>query len=469
VVQADELLERAATVERRRPAGSAQRLRMRLLPNDTPLHAMAKPSFTGIEELTDGMTVIGPTATVPDGMPETLARLLEQHQFDWRQPFSVARFKMLRGTLVHRHDRVIEDTLTGQPVLVLRATADDGDLREAELIVERDTFHVIRETFVFQGVGRLEIEEVAQWVRHAEPPRETPAAAAVAAALPDRDALERAELDARWMLAEGGQDLGGTVRMSSTRELLRIDGVLGDANVRRAISNRFAPLPYVRVSLRVRGSGDTTAANGAHPGGPEAGHDAAGHDAAGHDAAASVSTAPWLSAEPVSNVSTFVARPALSRWVDRTLGNDAARATFVSDLSHHVSMVRQRVRVLSDLAQRYREQDVRQLSPAAQATFQQLLALHYRELNRDVQALKAPIAVLYRSENLEPATTRLAADWRHRITGALPQAAALDRLMQELLTYDDLPAAEQHQVGTTFAALWAAMYSTGSPPDSSFP
>jgi hypothetical protein len=177
VIEADALVQHAASVELTRPAGSAQRVHVTLTPpNRLALAGVGVASYTTEQEMTDGI-VAATAATAREGKPAMLSRLLAQHRFNWRQPLSALCFNAWRRSLPRKHDEVI--ALNGSPLLVLRTTTtDDGELREVELTVERDSYRVVGEVFVFDDVGRLEIEQRAHWIRHA-----MPAPAAVASTL----------------------------------------------------------------------------------------------------------------------------------------------------------------------------------------------------------------------------------------------------------------------------------------------
>lgn len=439
VLQAEELLTRAADSERGRTTNSGQRIQVRLLPLDNGAigSALLKPTFATTQELIDGIAMVNATDAMPNDAARTLAGLLAAHHYEWREPLSVAHFAMVRGTLTHKRDQVLQLTdANGMPLLALRSTSDEGDLREAELIVERDSFHVVRESFVFAGYPRVEIEELAQWVRKPEPAHVTTTPTVVAAATtPDRDALDRAELDARWLLGQTGDDLRGTVRFSATQDMLKIDGVAG-ARTRRAMSTKFASVPYVRMNLGLRESDDT------------------------HQPAAATGT--WVSAEPVSPTSATITRPMLSRWTERMFGSESVRTKFVPELLHRTATVHQRLDVLADLSQRFRESEMDQLSPAARATLQRLIALHHQQMSADLQELLKQVVVLYHTpKRFATAMPQAPADWRRRVASARPHAEALDRLTQELMLYDDLPASEQEQIGAAFFALWEALYESG--------
>jgi hypothetical protein len=452
VVQADEFLQRAVAGERLRPRGSIQRVRVRLMPpNALAIPPRATASFTIVQELTDGIAFLGPGASfagtnyagasfmgarvtsaqagVASETPMSVARLLAQHRFDWQQPLNVARFNAWRGTLGHKRDQVI--ALTDAPLLVLRTTTpDDRDLLEAELTVQRDNYHVVRAAFVFDGVGRLEIEELAEWVRHT-PPATTMASDIHAAADPDRQTLVGVELATRLLLAQTGLDLPGTMRVSLTPARVRIDGAWPSAAQRRALNGRLLALAHVSVNLRVADAGDNES-----------------------DGAESYARA-------------LESGSALSRFLEQAFGDERERDAFIPELTRLTGAVRQRLEVMQELAQRYPEREIRTFPADARATWQRLLDWHYQQLRADLNGLDSRVRVLSGSESRPFPASQVPVDWPRRTAAGLTQAIAFDRLVQELLAHQGLPVAVQDQTQDsltyTFRALWDAVVSTRQP------
>lgn len=483
VVHADELLTRAVTFERARPVGSMQRVRIRLMPaydgaslgprTDTREATRAADTryapFLVVRELTNGVGADAwPSAASANGDAVSVTRLLAQHRLDWRTPLSIEAVRAWRDGLGQKRDHV---TPHGTRELLLRTTTMEGVLREVQVTVRRETFHVTRQLLVFDGIGRIEIEEIAEWVRP-EPATvlASAAAAPAAAALPELDALQRAELDARLVLRDAGADLGGDVRVSSGADAVRVEGRIGSAALRRTLSARLAAVPLVHVAL-------SAAPAAADAGAPESG--ATASDASASDAPASgapafgamSSKAVPSEAVPGETVpSEAAARPALGRWLDRTFGEEPSetKRTFVPRLEGLIHTVTLRLAALDALSSRYADAGAAPLSPAARAKLQRLLDLHYRALNTDLHALDARVAVLFGS-TARPEPAEIApADWARRVDAGLVHARALDRLLDTLLTRDDLLADERQPDGPRalsreFSALWEAVNARTSP------
>lgn len=206
------------------------------------------------------------------------------------------------------------------------------------------------------------------------------AATAAMAALPDRDMLEQAELDARLVLSDASLDLLRGIHVSSNHKAVRVEGTL--PSPRRRVVARLNALPYVRVSLRP---------------GPAAAGDM---NAAG--AAVSVT--------------------GLSRWVDYRLGDRPEKQTFVPEMTRLATTLIGRVQMLHALAERYSDGVVKEMSPAARAKLQKLVDRHYQSLSDELDALDARFAILFGSTTRVFPTRRAPSDWQTRVNDGFTHA-----------------------------------------------
>jgi hypothetical protein len=168
VIAADDFVKQAAIVERHRPAGSRQRLRVTMTPGHRPVPAdPGSATFSIEEELTDGM-VTTTSAFAPVEPPVTLVKMLSGHRFDWEHPLSVEHFHAWRRSLARKHDTVI-DTPYASDIVLRTITDDDSDLHEVELTVDRGSYRVKRLVLRFEGGVLLEIAELTHWTRQPLP------------------------------------------------------------------------------------------------------------------------------------------------------------------------------------------------------------------------------------------------------------------------------------------------------------
>jgi hypothetical protein len=170
VIHAEELIERAMVYEREHP-NESRRVRQSLFaPTITPGPGLGH----GLGSATSGVPSVAPFSEIRDVVDGAfsaemrfvnvrereahaeLARLFEAHRFDWRKPFCVACYRAWRGSLSRKRDTV---TLTGD-MFLLRTTTSEGSLREVGLWIDRHSFRLVRQTFLFEGLGLIAVEEL---------------------------------------------------------------------------------------------------------------------------------------------------------------------------------------------------------------------------------------------------------------------------------------------------------------------
>jgi hypothetical protein len=155
------------------------------------------------------------------------------------------------------------------------------------------------------------------------------------------------------------------------------------------------------------------------------------------------------------------ARPALSLWLARTYASEAERQAFVPRVEGLVSDVRQRIATLSHLASRTPDA-VDRVESAESNDVQRRVKKEYGALQADLGALYIGLAPLasYTPPQMKEAQPRTTpADWERRVQEAAAHALTLQRILNQLLTYRDLPTSNDDPAGpqafaTTFGALW---------------
>lgn len=400
ILHADELIARAVTQARQRPAGAIamQRVRIRLTPamNAAPTESGAtryRP-FLAVRELTNGAgaqawpiaaSVTSAAAVAADDA--SLTRLLEAHRFDWREPLNIERFLAWRATLSDRRDRV---SVPNDAEFVLRTTTPEGLLREVHLTLDRRTFRVVRQLLVFDGIGSLEIEEIAEWVRRDAPAdvmrvTETAAVETPALRLLPRAPVAPERIDAApvaltiWL----DRTFGPGVSPTKATFVPDVRHLLADATRQLNALYALAPRP-------------SDAAIWGEPKEPASG-----------------------------DPSAFIEPTAVTAGNGLASGpTDASQA----EGADHAASVDQR----------------------------------YREVNTTLGRLSSRMAVMFGSTSRCEARDRAPADWSSRTAAGLDRSRRLERLMQTLLAQADVPDAErspdgERQASRAFDALWDAM------------
>lgn len=162
VIHAEELIRRAVAYEREHP-GESRRVRQSL---GAPAIAL-EPAVSGVPRIVPFSAI----RNVVDGAFSAemrlvnvrereahaeLARLFEKHGFDSRKPFCLTCYSVWRASLARKRDTV---TLTGDMYLLSTATSEGG-LREVTLAFDRDSYRLVRQTYLFEGLGRIAVEEL---------------------------------------------------------------------------------------------------------------------------------------------------------------------------------------------------------------------------------------------------------------------------------------------------------------------
>lgn len=264
-------------------------------------------------------------------------------------------------------------------------------------------------------------------------------AARPAAARPDRDTLDRAELDARLVLRAAGLDLLG-VRVSRMPDRVRVEGGRSEAASHRRAVSQLAALPHVEVRVEVHVAPPLTQPS------PPAAPD---------------------SRSTQANGST--SRDALMHWRTRTFRASPEHTTFVPQLTARVTSVRQHAHALQGLALRYSESEAAALSAPAHARLSRLIDLHFLALRADLDELNLRLAVLFGSQTRPRLLRRAPPDWQRRTPIVSAHAARLEDAVEAMLTLDDLPAdfhgdaspevRPVHAVSAAFDTLWETVNS----------
>lgn len=168
VIHAEELLEHAIASEREHADESRQARRVRqslaappaivLRPRQAASGVPEATPFSEIRDVVNGafsteMRLVN--AREREAHAE-LARLFETSRFDWRRPFCLTCYRAWRASLPRKRDTV---SVTGD-MFVLRTTTSEGRLREVTLTISRDSYRIVRQTFLFEGLGQMAFEEI---------------------------------------------------------------------------------------------------------------------------------------------------------------------------------------------------------------------------------------------------------------------------------------------------------------------
>jgi hypothetical protein len=375
-LRADELLARAAQAEKVQPARLVHDVRLRFT-----LSAKAtqqpKPSEFRYQTNPDAPADAPMDATMPTNA-ESLRLALELVQpdggsspFEWQSPLAVRRVQAWRATLAERTDTVTADA----HFFTLRTITHSGRIRLAEIVVTREGFHVVRQSFEIDWFGRLDIEEDAAYVRPAAP---MPLPVRLSAA--ERERLERAELTARTALRATDLDLILRVRQMDTPAAIEIEGAVATSSSRDALAAQLGTIPQVRMDVEIDAHLEP----------------------------------PRLSS-----------RPLLAGWVAAYGAGAGDRTALASKIACGVPRITQRLQAIQSLGTRYTADAMAALPKDLQLKLDGLIESHFAALYEDLTALDDHLATFIGSAGRPIPPAHPPRDWRACVRRALTESRLL--------------------------------------------
>jgi len=200
----------------------------------------------------------GRESDTSDASPGTLTELqtkMQEANFDWQDPLSIASFVAWHASLSEPTDEI---TSANEGLMVVHTKVPNGPLAEVDLTLNRD-YHAIAETLRFQGENVEMSEEDFRVLAYDSVDRGIfdPSSLRRHAALPVRPAvatpalsdLVRAEAEARVALHMLGADLGEPVDISSDGKVVLISGVVETSERKRDLLQGLQTIPHLRINL----------------------------------------------------------------------------------------------------------------------------------------------------------------------------------------------------------------------------
>ena len=333
---------------------------------------------------------------------------------DWNAPLSAETFHRWRATRPARTDKVIR---LGNDQLTLRTTPSAGEVIEADLTVRIADYHAIKESFRFQDDTEVEIAELSYDVIpfaslpldifgapvHVALPR-LPALPVLRSALPGKQEVAEAEIQAEVLLHGLGADLGEQINIAAQAGRgVSIDGVVVDDARKQQLLAVLRTIPHTQTHILTV------------------------EEAAQQPSATPVSSPATPAA---SSMQVMVAAPALlDAELKAHFPDKDQRSAYVNQTLSLAQLASARAWALNRLADRHPPQLVAALGVDGRHKLQVLLTDHVSALREDIGSLQNEVAeILPRSSNTpaantsvkEPpearsATPETTEDWRDRI------------------------------------------------------
>jgi hypothetical protein len=151
VAYADEIVARIAQREHTLTLPT-DRCLVRIIPNEGGQPIARHPDPLNREDEAPAPTEAMPT----EAMPLEAVQLLREHGFDPDHPLSVERLQAWRASQPDRRDHVTREDRW----LVVQSNIEQGRLRQVELVIDETSYQVVKQTWLFAGIGRIVCERL---------------------------------------------------------------------------------------------------------------------------------------------------------------------------------------------------------------------------------------------------------------------------------------------------------------------
>ena len=197
-----------------------------------------------------------PKSSQASGQEEQLKRTLAEAGVPWEEPLSASSFK----TWHDRHELKSDEVKrTGDDLLTLTTSVQEGSVANESLTVRRADFHPVSRSIQFRGSETVELAEldyaVLGWntVNDSifEPLALLPTAAPRAitiSSLPTREELDEAELQARLALSRLNGE-SEQVEVSRSSKGVLVKGIVETDARKNSLLTQLQPLPHVTSSI----------------------------------------------------------------------------------------------------------------------------------------------------------------------------------------------------------------------------
>jgi hypothetical protein len=398
-----------------------------------------------------------------------LEQAFVQAHLNWQDPLSPASYKDWRNNLGRKQDQM---SLTGNSLLTLTTTTDEGPVAEARLTFRASDFHPIAAILLLHDTRQVEITELA-WdvfpleavdsaIFSTEPmrPDVTRSANLVPPPPSPTDAeLTESELQARVAIHAEGADLGEQIeldrglpssRPSSGERSVVVRGIVSTPERKNSLLAALQGIPHVELHLQTVEEAATQQkefsadkSEGTEP-------------QIAHGTLVLESRVASARVEARSNEPSAVAvigRRALEQQLEERYPKAEDRAAFINRGVELVQEALAQAWALRRLRDRYGPETVAQLSRGSRQTLELLIRDHVSVLRQHVDETRAMVATLVSPEpsaEVSPQPTLDAPmsasapvrDWRYTVAEIFPEVQRVNENTAALLAGSGRTAAE---------------------------
>jgi hypothetical protein len=429
-----------------------------------------------------------PSESLQSARNEIEQTFLQAH-LNWQDPLSATTYKDWHNNLDEKHDQV---SLSGNNLLTLTTTTDEGPIAEARLTFRTSDFHPIAAILFLHDARKVEVTELV-WnvlplevvdpaIFSTEPMK--PLEVAHSANLvpppssPTDAELAESELQARVAIHAEGADLGEQIeldrdllaaRPSSSERSVVVRGIVSTLERKNSLLAALQGIPHVQFRLQ------TVEEAAAQENAVSADKTEGAENQVTQEALVLESRAAFTSVEARPNeppAGAFKGRRALEQQLEECYPKAEDRSAFINRVVELVQGALAQAWALRRLRDHYGPETVAQLSRGSRQTLELLIRDHVLVLRHNVDEARDMVATIVLPEpavevpgrsNLDVPTSASAPvnDWRYNVTEIFPEVQEVNENIAALLGESSRTTAEGqslvHELQLTLTKLYAQL------------
>jgi hypothetical protein len=429
-----------------------------------------------------------PSESMQSARNEIKQTFLQAH-LNWQDPLSAATYKDWHNNLDEKHDQV---SLSGNNLLTLTTTTEEGPIAEARLTFRTPDFHPIAAILFLHDARKVEVTELV-WnvlpleavdpaIFSIEPIRPLEVTHSVnqvpLPSSPTDAELAESELQARVAIHAEGADLGEQIeldrdlrlaRRSSSERSVIVRGIVSTLERKNSLLAALQEIPHVQLRLQTVEEA-ATQQNAVAPEKTVGSENQNKQEALvlkSQAASASVEARPN---EPSADA--FKGRRELEQQLEERYPKAEDRLAFINRVVELVQDASAQAWALRRLRDHYGPETVAQLSRGSRQTLELLIRDHVLVLRQNVDEARDMVATIVSSESTAemPGPSIVNAsmfsrapvnDWRYNVTEIFPEVQEVNENIATLLGESSRTTAEGqtlvHDLQLTLAKLYAQL------------
>jgi hypothetical protein len=412
-----------------------------------------------------------------------------QAHLNWEEPLSATTYKDWHNNLVEKHDQV---SLSGNNLLTLTTTTDEGPIAEARLTFRTPDFHPIAAILLLHDARQVEVTELV-WnvlpleavdpaIFSTEPVKPLDVARSANLVPPPSsptDAeLAESELQARVAIHAEGADLGEQIELdrdllastpgSSERSVV-VRGIVSTLERKNSLLAALQGIPHVQFRLQTVEEA-ATEQNSVSADKTEGIENQVTQEALVLESRAASASVEARPNEPPAGA--FKGRRALEQQLEERYPKAEDRSAFINRVVELVQEALAQAWALRRLRDHYGPETVAHLSRGSRQTLELLIRDHVLVLRQNVDEARDMVATIVSAapsadapgrtnHDMPPSASAPLNDWRDNVNGIFPEVQEVNENIAALLGESSRTTAEGqsllHELQLTLAKLYAQM------------